>query len=116
MASNNTFRLEGPLIQNLNNFDEHANKAMIAGANFVAPEIESFMRSNAPWEDRTGNARSGLKAKVAVSKDKVAIILYHSVPYGVYLEVRWGGKYGIIPDAMAAGGPRLVEVVGRLML
>ena len=34
---------------------------------------------------------------------------------GVFLEVRWGGKYGIIEETMAATGPRWVELLGKMV-
>lgn len=109
------WRFDGPLMRNLDGFDERAKRAMVAGAGYAAPQIQSFMKANAPWTDRTGNARSGLKTTVRTDGDKVAIVLYHSVPYGPFLEVRWGGKFGVIPDSIAYGGPLFIETVGRLM-
>jgi len=59
--------------------------------------VESEMRMNAPWTDQTGAARAGLRAihnaQPMVSHELVA---YHSVHYGVWLEVRWNGRYAII--------------------
>lgn len=110
-----TFRWEGDLVTNIDNMPDQHRKAIVAAANYVAPQIESFMKETAPWTDRTGNARSGLRTKVQVSGDKVAIICYHSVPYGPYLELRWGGKYGVILHALAAGGPLFAQTVAKLM-
>lgn len=111
----NGWKWEGDLVGNLDGFDLKAQRAMRAGAEYVAPQIQAFMKTNAPWTDRTGNARQGLKTKVYQKNDTVAIVLYHSMPYGPFLEVRWGGKYGIIPDSIAYGGPLFVETVGRLL-
>lgn len=112
--SSNSFTWEGNLEARLNQMGPQVKRAMVAGAKYVSGEAEDFMRSNAPWTDQTGAARNGLGTSVQVSTNKVALVMYHSVPYGVFLEVRWGGKYGIIEKTMAATGPRLVEVIGRL--
>lgn len=109
------FKLSGPLEANLAREPMRQKAAIVAAAEYTAPQIESFMRSEARWTDRTGNARNGLRTKVYVSNDKVSIVAYHSVPYGPYLELRWGGKYGIILDAIAAGGPLFLEACARLM-
>lgn len=109
------FEFKGELIHNLATMDERNKAAVVAAANFVAPEATAFMKDNAPWTDRTGNARNGLSSKVVVNANSVAIVLYHKVPYGVYLETRWNGKWGVIRDTMAAVGPRFVEVVGRML-
>lgn len=104
----------GSLERNLAETDFKVKRGMIAAANFVAPQAEQFMRSNAKWTDRTGAARNGLGARVVVGDDKVAIVLYHSVAYGVFLELRWGGKYAIIEPAMAAMGPLFAQALERL--
>lgn len=106
---------EGDLTARVNQMGPKIKRGMVAAANYVAPQAEAFMKENAPWTDRTGAARNGLGAQVEVSTNKVAIILYHTVPYGVFLEVRWGGKYAIIEPTMAAAGPLFVEALGRLV-
>lgn len=54
-------------------------------------EIESYMKTNAPWTDRTANARQGLYATVepptpAEVIDLLELIMAHSMFYGYYLE------------------------------
>lgn len=110
-----TFRLEGNLQRNLATLPLKQRAAIVAAAHYTAPLAESFMKSTASWTDRTGNARNGLRARVVAGGDKVAIVLYHSVPYGVWLEVRWGGKYSVIMPALAATGPLFIEAISRLM-
>lgn len=89
-------------------------RAMVAAANRTAPQAESWMRSKASWTDRTGNARSGLRAQVQVSTNSVAIILSHSVPYGIWLEVRWSGRYAIIGPAIQEFAPRYAGLVAAM--
>ena len=111
-----SIRWEGNLtVSSLDELDNKVRRGMVAAANYVAPQAEAHMRANAPWTDRTGNARAGLNAKVEVGANKVAIVLAHSVPYGIWLEVRWGGKYAIIEPTIATFAPKFVEAVGRLV-
>lgn len=108
--------LEGDLIINVKQFDRRVQRAMVAGAEYTSTRLESFMRTNAKWTDRTGNARSGLQSEVKIESDtKIAILMYHSVPYGPWLEVRFGGKYGIILDAIQYGAPLYIQAVERLL-
>lgn len=74
----------------------------------LATETERFSmiaqnhaRTNAPWTDRTGNARSGLFAQPFSNNGGFEIVLYHTMSYGIFLESRWGGKWGIIPDTVS---------------
>jgi hypothetical protein len=72
------------------------------------PIAETHMRTNAPWHDNTGNARAGLFA-THESEPMVehSLTLYHTMPYGFWLEVRWSGKYAII-------GPTMFDLAGDL--
>lgn len=81
-------------------FSLTANFAISAAAKELAEEIQAWMRENAPWEDRTGAARQGLGAEVDSRGFRQDIYLYHSVEYGVWLEIRWGGLYAILTPAM----------------
>lgn len=115
---NTDFKFEGDLIGNLENMNETVRKGMLAAAEYAAPAIQTYMRQEAPWTDRTGAARNGLRTKVTSRgsngvSTQVAIVLYHSVPYGPYLELRWGGKYGVILQAMAFGGPLWLEAMAK---
>jgi hypothetical protein len=78
----------------------------------IRPIAESHMRDNAPWTDRTANARNGLMS--AHQKEPMVVhrlILYHTMPYGLWLEVRWSGRYAIIGPTMFEIGPRLAIMV-----
>lgn len=78
----------------------------------MVPVAESHMRTNAPWNDRTGNARGGLRA-IHESQSRVShsLILFHTMPYGVFLEVRWSGRYAIIAPSVKELGPDLMKRV-----
>jgi hypothetical protein len=105
---------EGNLIANLNTLDQNIQRGILAAAHYTAPVAEAYMKANAPWTDRTSAARNGLRAQVIPLGNKVGIVLYHSVPYGVFLEVRWGGKYGIILNTMQMAGPVFITAIKRL--
>lgn len=67
-----------------------------------AAQLEGQARDNAPWVDRTGNARIGLQGKVALDGDDVIIALAHSMEYGVWLELCNDGRYAILGPTMDA--------------
>lgn len=83
-----------------------------AATQYQALRSESFMRRNAKWTDHTANARNGLKAiPERKGASSFVITLTHSVPYGIWLEVRWSGKYGIIPESVRQGGTELMALL-----
>lgn len=109
------FRMEGDLKVGLDKLDTRVRTGMVAAANYVAPMALAHMRENAPWTDRTGAARNGLRTQVEVTPLSVAIVLYHTVPYGMWLEVRWGGKYAIIEPTIARMAPEFAKAVSRIV-
>lgn len=108
-------RWEGNLETSLRQMGPRVKRGMVAAANYCAPQAEAFMKMNAPWTDRTSAARNGLRAVVQVSTNKVAIVMYHSVPYGVFLETRWGGKYAIIEPTIAHIAPLFAKTISRMV-
>jgi hypothetical protein len=73
-----------------------------------APEIEAWMKENAPWTDRTGNARQTLSAEVEdATLDMVSILLAGGVEYQIFLELAHGGNWAIIAPAVDYWGPIL---------
>lgn len=68
-----------------------------------------YMKENAPWQDRTGDARESLDYSIDENAIRPSITLYHGVSYGIYLEVRWSGEYAIIVPTLEAFGPELMR-------
>lgn len=85
----------------------------IASAAFHAQAAEAKMKQNAPWNDQTGNARQGLAARSGPQGQGAYIVLYHQVPYGVYLETRYSGRYQIITPTMLGEGVELMKTLTK---
>jgi hypothetical protein len=73
------------------------------------------MKTNARWSDQTTNARNGLHTLPFHATRSHGYYLAHSVPYGIWLEVRWNSKYGIIPQATREGGMMVMSLLTRLL-
>lgn len=81
-----------------------------------AVEIESKMKLNRPWTDRTGMAKAMLNAKVSQpSSTVVRMTLAHGVEYGIWLELAHEKNYAIIAPTVRDEGPRLVTDLDNLM-
>lgn len=106
---------DGGLTDNLKNGPERLMKAARVTAERSAPDVENYMKDNAPWTDRTGNARNGLTARAFDEGDSVGIDLFHSVEYGIYLEARWSGRYAIIQPTIDVMGPVVMRRYNRLL-
>lgn len=99
----------GPLETGLNTFTPRVELLVSAVVDRQADVAESWMKQNAPWTDRTGNARSGLATKPGRSGTSWVIDLFGRVPYQIWLEVRWAGRYAIIVPALQNQGAALMR-------
>lgn len=91
--------------------------AVKALGDYIAQKMQDDARRNAPWQDRTGNARSGLFSLAEMAaRDAVAIYLSHghTVVYGVFLEMAHGQRYAIIMPTIQRNLPEIERMLKRL--
>ncbi len=107
---------ESTLKKNLDKMSTKLGAVILMYAATKASEIESKMKTNRPWTDRTGMAKATLNTKVSQpSKTIVRITLAHGVSYGIWLELAHGKNYAIIAPTIRDEGPRVVEDLNNLM-
>lgn len=104
--------------------DEAIQNSLEEGMKELAERMLAWAQENAPWTDYPGDppregrptesARANLQAVVVKeSEDRFSIYIGHgkNVYYGVWLEVRWGGKFAIILPTVYQFGPQLGGIV-----
>lgn len=102
------------LVNQLKTFNARADRAITAAMAYHATRAVGYARQNAPWTDRTSNARNGLFARAERDAPVYRIIIGHSVPYGVWLEVRWSGRFAILRPTVDHEGPEVMRTVSKL--
>jgi len=103
--SNFTFDLSG-INRGLEQYMARVSVAIRRVAEYYAPILENYAKTNAPWTDRTANARQSLHTFVEeLSRNVVALYLSHGMNYGIHLETRYAGRYAIIWPTIEAHLP-----------
>jgi environmental stress-induced protein Ves len=76
--------------------------AVEAALQVWSPQIESYAKRNARWRDRTANARQTLAAFTFYDGGErtVYLIMKQHMDYGVWLELKNGGRYAIVMESM----------------
>ena len=98
------------------NYRAAIERGIVAIAQRWSPEIENYMKANAPWTDRTGNARQALYTEVNhVTGVMVEIILAGGVEYMIFLELRNAGRFAIINPSLDYFAPRIWNDVRRML-
>lgn len=124
--------------------DEYGKQLLVAVqsiATYVGQSMQDDARRGASWQDRTGNARSGiffavdgfglqtitgivtpaadaLKTDIAIErgdKETLVLTLGHTVFYGRFLELSNGGIYGIILSTIQSHLPQLERMLKEVV-
>lgn len=99
------------LAQSIQQHDQKVKRYI--GAQFLRAEGEAttYAKQNAPWTDRSGNARAGLFAKASAVNGGEAfeLVMAHSMFYGIYLESRFSGKFAILMPTINYIGQLLIN-------
>lgn len=74
---------------------------------YYSLRMETYAKSKARWTDRTGNARNSLAGAheggaTGSSTASFTISIAHGMPYGIWLELRFGQRYAIINKTVEA--------------
>lgn len=100
----------------LDEFDDNAVRAIHFVLKYWVAQSMSMMKTGARWTDDTGNARQGLLAKDFPDGDGGSLVLWHSMPYGIWLEVRWSGRYAIVGPVLNQVAPRVLKMAGEAVM
>lgn len=85
---------------NMEGFMDRLKAGLEVMGNTVGRNMQSYARANKPWTNRTYSARNGLESKVEWTSDTLLdISVFHTVDYGIWLELAHGEKYAILQEA-----------------
>lgn len=76
----------------------------------VAEEMQAFARANHPWQNQTGEAERTFTVTVM---GRHTIVAKHGAPHGIWLEFKYGGRWGIIPKTLDYGKGRLTQAYAK---
>jgi len=79
-----------------------------------ANDAEQMAKQNAPWEDKTGDARKLIKGIVINEEDVIGFGISHRVEYGKYLERDGDGKYAILKPTIEALRSKYFELARKV--
>lgn len=100
----------------IRSFDRDLQRQISAVVDYEAAYATGYLKTHAPWTDRTGAARAGLLAVPHHhGKAEHDIIMSYSVYYGIWLEVANSGKYAVIGPALFVIGQKLMADLSHLV-
>jgi hypothetical protein len=96
---------------NFQTYHQDVEQALKGICDYYAPQIEAWMKQNAPWQDQTGNARQSLHALADDLVNGAYVAFGHGVEYGIWLEITRAGVNGIVMRAFDHWGPLIWSTV-----
>lgn len=102
------------LVNALGSFNARYEKQLFGLTRIYATRATAYARKNAIWTDRTGNARNGLSSRGEKDGRVYRVTVFHGVPYGIWLEVKFSGRYAILRPTVDALGPQFLHDAGKL--
>lgn len=100
---------------NMTAYGNQVIQAVEQVATYYAGVMETYAKQNAPWTDRTGNARQSLYAFTErLGNDAVKLYLSHGIEYGLWLEIRWAGRYAIIWPTIERHLPQIANMLQEI--
>lgn len=81
----------------------------------IAPKMEREAKREASWTDRTANARQSLNGRWWQEGDRTIIQLAHGVFYGIFLEIRNGGRFAIVNPILQRTYPQVRTLLRRIL-
>lgn len=90
-------------------------QALDALADVGAKKMEAYAKPNAPWTDRTGNARLRLHGGYERTEDEIKVVISHGVDYGIWLELAHEKRFAILPETLNETSPEIIRGFQGLM-
>jgi hypothetical protein len=103
------------IVEGLQTYEARLKAAVFSLAEYFAAVMESWMKANAPWTDRTGNARAGLRAIAIQTATAVVIYVFGTVNYQIYLELANQGRFAILLSTLEAHYGQIMAALRRLV-
>jgi hypothetical protein len=116
-----SFTLDMSRFESPKHMELKLQRALYGVCRYWDGRVETYMKHNAPWTDRTTNARNGLTATAQKSGSRIAasnfaIVLSHSVDYGIYLEdERYASARPIIMPTIRLYAPRVAKTLKKIL-
>lgn len=94
---------------------QKAKAALALFADTEALRMEGEAKRNAPWVDRTANARNSLQGDAGWRGRKLVIRLSGNMDYSVFLELANDKKYAIIYPTIQKHAPAILRAYKKVI-
>lgn len=84
-------------------------------AHTEAKRMEGNAKRNAPWVDRTSNARNSIQGDFGWQGSQAKIVLSGNMDYSVFLELAMEKRYSILAPTLQNNAPKVLRGYQKLV-
>ncbi len=84
-------------------------------ANTAAKRLEAEAKRDAPWTDRTSNARNSIQGTAGWDGDVLKVILSGGMHYSVYLELAHEKRFATLKPTIDKNAPNILQGYQKLV-
>lgn len=106
---------DGELARNVASLEAKIQSAVDVMVDYHALKGQAYLKTDAPWNDQTGAARTGLHTVSFRGGNKHTIVFAHAVNYGIWLEVKFSGRDEVIMPTVRKTGRELMASLNGIM-
>jgi hypothetical protein len=92
-----------------------AQAALGLFADTAAKKMEVDAKRNAPWTDRTSNARNSIQGSFGWKNRKLVITLSGNMDYSVWLELANDKRYAILYPTIQKNAPEVLRAYKKVI-
>ncbi len=105
------------LTKALTDMGGHLVPVLEAGLSAVADSMEADAKRDAPWTDRTGNARRTMTGFVTCEDDSTLVVgVAGHMHYSPDLELRHGRRFAVLVPTVDRYAPTILQAVTKAVL
>ena len=98
----------------LSEYQQRALYGVQVLAQSAAADLQAEAQAGAPWTDRSGLARGGIRGRADRAGSRITITLSGSVRYMVYLELAHGKRWAILWPTMQRNADRILQSLASI--
>ena len=104
----------GMINANMGVYSERVKAAIAGVCQYYSQQGATYAKDNKPWTTRTGDAVKFLHGKVVSDSKSIRARISHGVYYGIYLERKYSGRYGVLPKVLRRYEGEFLEDIQRI--
>lgn len=73
--------------------------------------LVTLAKTRHPWRNRTGMLEASITSELKESSGGYELEISENTYYAIFVETRWGGRWGVLPDVVDSAGEPIMSAI-----